>query len=48
MSKRAYKISIWCNGDELTEAQLSMALEQGELWDTARDVQYMIEEVTTS
>lgn len=43
----AYKITIWCES-EAPEYDLAMALEQGELWDTASDVQYQIDQVTTA
>ena len=38
----AYKITIWCES-ELSEYDLAAALEQGELWDKASDVQYQID-----
>jgi hypothetical protein len=41
----AYRITIWCESDK-PEYDLAMALEQGELWDVADDVQYRIEQVT--
>jgi hypothetical protein len=37
----AYLITIWCSSD-LGEPELSEALEQGELWEVAEDVQYQI------
>jgi len=40
-----YKITIWCEFDG-DEPDLSMHLEQGELWDAASDVQYQIDRVT--
>jgi hypothetical protein len=41
----AYRIYVWCDFDG-PESDLAMALEQGELWEKASDVQYQIEEVT--
>ena len=38
----SYKITIWCSS-ELEEYDLAMALEQGELWEKASDVQYQID-----
>jgi hypothetical protein len=38
----AYKITIWCSS-ELNEPDLAAALEQGELWEVASDVQYLID-----
>jgi hypothetical protein len=40
----AWKISIWCDHPG-PESDLSTALEQGELWEQATDVQYAIEEI---
>jgi hypothetical protein len=40
-----YKITIWC-GSELEEYDVAMALEQGELWEKASDVQYQIDQAT--
>ena len=37
-----YKITIWCSFDG-PEYDLAMALEQGELWEKASDVQYQID-----
>jgi hypothetical protein len=36
-----YQITIWCDS-RLNEPDLAMALEQGELWDKANNVQYQI------
>ena len=38
----AYKITIWCESDQ-DEPGLAMALEQGELWEVAVNVQYQID-----
>jgi len=38
----AYKITIWCEAD-LDEPDLAAALEQGELWEAASNVQYQID-----
>lgn len=38
----AYKITIWCES-EVDEPDLAMALEQGELWEKAGNVQYQID-----
>jgi hypothetical protein len=42
----AYEITIWCESDK-PEYDLAMALEQGELWDMATDVQYQIVQSNT-
>ena len=39
----AWKITVWCEFDG-PEYDLAMALEQGELWDKASDVQYQVDQ----
>ena len=40
-----WKITIWCETpDDVPQHDLAMALEQGELWEKATNVQYDIEE----
>jgi hypothetical protein len=41
----SYQISIWCDYPG-PESDLGSSLEQGELFEQASNVQYMIEEVT--